>query len=40
MSRGTPGHGRIIRLLVEQQPWPPRDDTGGSEATWRPVLSG
>ena len=39
MSRGTLGHGRIIRLLVEQ-PWPPRDDTGGSEATWRPVLSG
>jgi hypothetical protein len=39
MSRGTPGHGRIIHLLVEQ-PWPPRDDTGGPEAAWRPVLSG
>jgi len=39
MSRETPGHGRIIRLLAEQ-PRPPRDDTGGPEATWRPVLSG
>jgi hypothetical protein len=36
MSRGTPGDGRIIRLLVEQ-PWPPHDDTGDLErATDRP----
>ena len=31
MSRGTPGDGRIIRLLAGE-PWPPRDDTGDLEA--------
>jgi hypothetical protein len=31
MSRGTPGHGRIIRLLVAQRR-PPHDDTGDLEA--------
>jgi hypothetical protein len=36
MSRGNLGDGRIIGLLVEQ-PWPPRDDTGGPKAAWRPV---
>jgi len=36
MSRGTPGDGRIIRLLGDEQ-WPPHDDTGDLEgATDRP----